>query len=130
MKRVKLLIVDDDANFTELVSRAFGREIDVLQAPDGRQGLAMAKAARPDIILLDVMLPHVSGVEMLRRLQGEEETRAIPVLLITGSRFDPGTWEILRLEPNLRACLRKPCMLGALWTEISNAVAGNRHERL
>ncbi|MFN2627437.1 MAG: response regulator [Gaiellaceae bacterium] len=57
--------------------------VEVLEAGDGTAALAIARRERPDLILLDVMMPELDGIEVARRLQAEEETRDIPIVFLT-----------------------------------------------
>lgn len=76
-----VLIVEDEANLVTSLKFNLEREgYRVHTATDGEAGLALARTLRPDLILLDVMLPHLSGTELLRRLRQESD---IPVLLLT-----------------------------------------------
>ena len=76
-----VLIVEDEANLVTTLKFNLEREgYRVHTAADGEAGLALARTLRPDLILLDVMLPHLSGTELLRRLRHESD---VPVLLLT-----------------------------------------------
>src|SRR6266513_717563 len=97
----KILVVDDNEAFTELVSMVFGGEYEVLKASNGLDGMRVAAESQPDVVLLDVMMPKVSGVEMLRQLQVEERTKSIPVIILTASQFDASTQAAFDREPNV-----------------------------
>lgn len=80
----KILVVDDEKNILELIK--FNLEKDghhIITAKEGDEGLRMAKQELPDLIILDVMLPNVDGLEVCRRLRSEQETSHIPVLMIS-----------------------------------------------
>lgn len=82
-----ILIVDDVAtNRIVLKVKLSAACYDTLQAPDAQTALAVARRARPDLILLDMMLPDLSGIEVCRRLKASPETRDIPVVMITADR--------------------------------------------
>ncbi len=108
-KRRKILVVDDNATFLEMVPLVLGEDFEVFAAQDGAQGLELARRELPEAILLDVMMPRVSGVEMLRELQADLETRRIPVVVLTASTLDRSTAEMIEREVNVKAFLRKPC---------------------
>lgn len=85
MSARRILVIDDDDDIREVAQTSLelvgGHE--VLTAASGGDGLASARAERPDAILLDVMMPGMDGPATLRRLRAEPATRAIPVVLLT-----------------------------------------------
>lgn len=83
--RPRVLIVDDDASITSFLKRALAYEgYHVDTAPDGPSGLAAARDNPPDIVVLDVMMPGLDGIELARRLRaGEAETGHLPILMLT-----------------------------------------------
>jgi CheY-like chemotaxis protein len=78
-----LLVEDNEANRDMLGRRLARRGHEVLLAADGQQGLDLALAERPALILLDMSLPVVDGWEAARRLKAAPETRATPILALT-----------------------------------------------
>src|SRR5687767_11750031 len=84
MSAEKILIVDDiPANLAVLSGALEPKGYEILAASDGATALKLAVKARPDLILLDVMMPEVNGLETCRRLKADEATRNIPVIFIT-----------------------------------------------
>jgi len=80
----KVLIVDDDPFSTDLLDQELSDlGYDTYQAHDGEEALQKVREADPDLILLDVMMPKMDGYEVCRRLKSKEETRLIPVVMIT-----------------------------------------------
>ncbi|MEU6645119.1 response regulator transcription factor [Saccharomonospora sp. NPDC046836] len=80
--RVRVLVVDDEASLAELVSMALRMEgWDTRTAADGMNAIAQAREFRPDAVVLDVMLPDLDGLEVLRRMRAESPQ--LPVLLLT-----------------------------------------------
>lgn len=80
----KILLVDDvPANLAVLTSALEPQGYEIFAAPNGAIGLQVAAKARPDLILLDIMMPGLDGLEMCRRLKQNEATRDIPVIFIT-----------------------------------------------
>jgi CheY-like chemotaxis protein len=80
-----VLVIDDEAPIRLLCRVNLEAEgMAVLEASDGPSGLEAAKAKRPDLILLDVMMPQVDGWEMLRRVQERHGVGSIPVLMFSG----------------------------------------------
>jgi excisionase family DNA binding protein len=80
-----VLLVDDDERMRELVRRQLEREgYTVQEAASADEGLASIESQKPELVLLDVMMPHVDGWEMLRRIQERHGAGAIPVLMFSG----------------------------------------------
>jgi DNA-binding response OmpR family regulator len=79
-----ILIVEDDPDIVELVRYNLGREgFVLLEANNGEAGLQIAASRSPDLILLDLMLPSIGGLEVCRRLKARESTRTIPIIMLT-----------------------------------------------
>ena len=79
-----VLVIDDDPASLDLISRFLRREgFAVRCAPDGRTGIAMARALRPNAVLLDVMMPQMDGWSVLSALKAEPELAEIPVIMVT-----------------------------------------------
>jgi two-component system, cell cycle response regulator DivK len=78
-----LLVEDNEMNRDMLMRRLVRRGYEVVIAVDGQQGLAMARSATPDLILMDMDLPVLDGWEATRQLKAAPETRVIPVIAIT-----------------------------------------------
>jgi len=79
-----VLLVDDDPRAVELFTAHLAQgNYRVLSAPGGAEGLALARAERPDLIVLDLMMPEMSGFEVVERLKEDPATAAIPVLIVT-----------------------------------------------
>jgi CheY-like chemotaxis protein len=82
--RRRILIVDDDPRLLHVVSMYLGIEgYDVTTAADGEEALHCVEVSPPDLILLDVMMPGMDGLEACRRLKSDPGTRSIPVLMFT-----------------------------------------------
>ncbi len=80
-----ILVVDDEPTIRLLVRAALaGTEYRLLEAVDGASALEAARSRRPDLILLDIALPRLSGLEVCRRLKEDPATAIMPVLLLTG----------------------------------------------
>lgn len=80
----KILIIEDDFFIRELYERQFTKEgFQVISSEDGPTGLVLANQENPALILLDIMLPKLNGLDLLRTLKTKEETKEIPVILLT-----------------------------------------------
>lgn len=83
-KKKKILVVDDEDSVREIYRHEFANSgFDVVAAADGEEGLLKAGEETPSIILMDIMMPKMSGIEVLRALKENELTKNIPVLLLT-----------------------------------------------
>ena len=80
----RILIIEDDPFLSDIYLTKFrkvGFEVDM--ARDGQEGLAMAQEKKPDIILLDIVMPHMDGFEVLRALRGDASLAKIKIILLT-----------------------------------------------
>lgn len=83
-KKSKILLVDDDKVFTEMYKvrlEASGYEVVIVE--DGEQALVAAMREKPDLILLDIMMPKINGLDVLDILKATPETKDIPVIILT-----------------------------------------------
>jgi two-component system sensor histidine kinase/response regulator len=83
LSRCRVLVVDDVESHLEILVNALANDYDVLAATNGEEALALAGKDRPDLILLDILMPGMDGYEVCRRLKENAETRDIPVIFIT-----------------------------------------------
>lgn len=80
----KILIVDDEVYILHILDFSLGAEgYEVITAADGEEALEKARTEKPDLVVLDVMMPKVDGFEACRRLKNDPETRELPVILLT-----------------------------------------------
>ena len=83
-KKPKILVVDDEPDVVELIEfNLKGAGCEVTTAVDGEEALKKARAIPPDLIVLDVMLPEVDGLEVCKRLRSDPSTAAIPIIMLT-----------------------------------------------
>ncbi len=84
MPKQRILIIEDERDLTDVLSYNLQREgYEVLVAHDGQEGLRKAQMQTPDLILLDLMLPRMDGLEVCRELRAGERTRNVPILMLT-----------------------------------------------
>ena len=84
MAKEKILVVDDEEDILELVRYNLNREgFDVLGTTSGEEALNIARKEIPDLIILDLMLPGIDGLDVTRRLKKDAKTQAIPVVMLT-----------------------------------------------
>ena len=80
----KVLLVEDEELIQNLLQRRLGDEgLEVLSAKDGQEGLQIMRQARPDVVLLDIIMPKKNGFQVLEEMQKDENLRNIPVIIIS-----------------------------------------------
>lgn len=131
-----ILLVDDDPDDIELTKRAFARSRVTNQIEVARDGsealdrlLGPGAGPLPALVLLDLKLPRVDGLEVLQQLRAEERTRLLPVVILTSSREDRDLLEGYRLGAN--SYVRKPVdyaafedavrQIGTYWLELNES---------
>lgn len=109
-----ILVIDDDEGLRGLLSFALKKEgYRVETAEDGEEGLSKALSLRPDLLILDLMLPRYGGFELLRELQGGDSAQT-PIIVVTGRYTDRSTADIIRQESNVVELMEKPIKISAL----------------
>ncbi len=88
MDKTVLVVEDNDINMRLFHDVLEARGYNVLQATDGTEGWRMAREHRPDLILMDIQLPGISGLEVTKRLKADETLKSIPVIAITAFAMD------------------------------------------
>jgi len=129
MGRRKILVIEDEKQVLDLVAKNLTREgFDVFTSRTGGDGLRFIRESRPDLIILDVMLPDVDGLELCRQLKWNPETRALPVVMVTAKAeesdivlglgigaddYIPKPFRLKELIARVKAVLRRAYVLGA-----------------
>ena len=87
MTKPKILIVDDEPDVVTMIGHALAsEEMESIAAYDGISALDIAEAEAPDVILLDIMMPMMSGYEVCQQLKANPETRHIPIICVTSAQ--------------------------------------------
>ncbi|MDH4222806.1 MAG: sigma-54 dependent transcriptional regulator [candidate division Zixibacteria bacterium] len=81
-EKIKLLVIDDDPSVSWLLSEGLGGEYEVLSARDGKEGIKMVSGAKPDLVLLDIKMPGLNGLEVLEQIK--EKDRFLEVIMLSG----------------------------------------------
>ena len=117
----KILIIDDEINIVELLK--FNLEINgyhVDYSYDGFDGFIKAKEVKPDLILLDWMLPNISGIELLNKIRGDKDLKGIPVIMLTAKNMENDKVE--GLEGGADDYITKPFSVKELIARISSVL--------
>ena len=105
--RLTALLIDDDPRLAALIAEYLHKNgVDVTIAPDGEQGLALVARRRPDVLLLDLMLPGLDGLEVCRRLRATPALAELPILMLTAKGDDVD--KVVGLELGADDYLAKP----------------------
>lgn len=120
--RPQLLLIDDTLEQRDLYQMALEREFNILTAARGADGVSLASTARPDLIVLDVMMPGMDGWETCAALKSHETTADIPVILLTAATDSDLSQHAVAVGAT--ALLRKPCpadrLRATILTTLSN----------
>ena len=122
----KILVVDDEEGILELlVDNLSDDGFDVISANNGASALVLIYRERPDVVLLDLMIPVVNGYEVVRELRRIPTTKNLPVILLTAVSPEEGEQAAVQLGAN--DYLTKPWRLSSILAVIENALreAGN-----
>jgi len=103
----KVLIIEDERDIRDLVAHYLTKEgYKVEPALDGAKGLSLAKTLNPDVIILDIMLPEMDGLEVCKKLRADPKTAAVPIIMLTAKGEE--TDKIVGLELGADDYLTKP----------------------
>ena len=119
----KVLVVDDDPSIRRMIIAALKRGdivYDFLEAANGQEALNQMRSAHPEVVLLDLMMPVVSGWDVLRERADDAELRAIPVIVVSANR-DPEL--ATAVDAGICAFLPKPFDIAALKALVQSCVA-------
>lgn len=105
---MKILLIDDEDDIRTIAHMALSRvgKMDVVEASGGAEGVLLAEKEKPDVILLDFMMPGMDGLQTLKALKDNPATAAIPVIFLT-ARAMPNEVELLKIL-GARGVLTKP----------------------
>ncbi len=123
MKRSRILLVDDEPDIVELVRHHLAREhYEVVTAADGETALAEARRRLPDLVVLDLMLPGMDGLEVCRRLRADPRTAHIPIVMLTAKGEE--TDAVIGLAQGADDYVRKPFGMKELLARIATRLRG------
>ena len=115
---LKLLIVEDNDEFKDFLSEQFSEKYAIITAADGEEGLNKALSDLPDLIISDIMMPKMDGIELCRTLKKNIQTSHIPVILLTARSSNEAQFE--GYESGADAYISKPFNMDLLYIRINN----------
>jgi CheY-like chemotaxis protein len=83
MKRKKILIVDDSSTVLVMEQMILKGSYELIAAKDGHEAVEKAKAELPDLILMDLLMPKMNGIEACKQIRSQEATKTIPIIIVT-----------------------------------------------
>jgi signal transduction histidine kinase/DNA-binding response OmpR family regulator len=123
----RILVVEDDPDMNRFIAESLQSDgFDVLSAFDGAQGYEMAVTERPDLVLTDIMMPRMSGDELVRRLRENADLSSTPIVVLTARIDDELRVRLLR--EGAQDYLDKPLFVAELRARVQNLVARKRAE--
>ncbi|HZE96743.1 MAG TPA: response regulator [Planctomycetota bacterium] len=100
-RRKKVLVIEDDADVAKILELLLhSLDADVLIADDGMTGVEMARAERPDLVLVDLHLPGMNGIEVIRSLRATPKLAGLPLIVVTGNSTVETVRETAKLGAN------------------------------
>jgi signal transduction histidine kinase len=119
-----VLVVEDNVEMNRFVGGALGADYRIESAFDGREGLAKARELKPDLILTDIMMPEMSGDELVAQVRNDADLDAIPIVLLTAKADDE--LRVRLLQEGAQDYLMKPFSMNELRARIGNLIAMKR----
>ncbi len=100
-KKCTLLVVDDEAEMVSILKLSFEEEgFTVITASNGPAAIALAKSSRPDLMILDVKMPGMSGIDVCHAIRQDPNLTTTPVIMLTAKRLDEGLESALQVKAN------------------------------
>ncbi len=122
MSTKRILLVDDEPDFVETVEFFLsGSDYQVFVAKNGKEALEMVKTERPDLVVLDVMMPEMDGLEACKRLKNDPTTNSIPIIMLTAKGRKEDVVDALAAGAN--SYIVKPFNLSELVERIEKALS-------
>lgn len=122
--RPRVLVVEDNRDLNRFLCRCLGQEFEVLSAKHGAEGFEIAQKERPDCILTDVMMPVMSGEQLVSKLRAVPELEGIPIVVLTAR--DDDQLRIKLLKEGVQDFITKPFLTDEVLARVRNLVASKR----
>lgn len=124
---MRALVVDDDRSIQQILELALGDEgYEVVTASNGPEALEKARTHRPDIVILDVMMPFVDGIQVAEALHNDKQLSRVPIIMLTARATDDDVWA--GWQAGAASYLTKPVDFDLLFTEMERLIAERKLE--
>lgn len=123
MANETILVIEDDPSVRTLLTKALtGKGYKVETSEDGLEGLTRLESLRPDLIIVDIMMPRLDGMTFVRAIKGHDHTKQLPVIFLT-AKNDPKTM-IQGINLGARFYVTKPFQIDELLAKVQKALLG------
>ena len=123
MANETILVIEDDPSVRTLLTKALaGKGYKVETSEDGLAGLTRLESLRPDLIIVDIMMPRLDGMTFVRAIKGHDHTKQLPVIFLT-AKNDPKTM-IQGINLGARFYVTKPFQIDELLAKVQKALLG------
>lgn len=121
-----VVVTDDEPTFLQFLDLALHRpDVRFHKASGGREALELIRRVRPELVISDMMMPDLTGIELMRELAKDDVLKDIPCILVTSTKMKPQQVEMLLKDfPAVRYVLTKPCSIEALRAAFRSAFKG------
>ena len=119
-----LLVIDDNKDIREMVTELMKDDYNILTSPNGKEGIKKGIKYVPDLIICDVMMPGIDGMETCQRLKSEQATSHIPVLMLTACSMDEQ--RVQGFDSGADGYLAKPFSTAVLKSQVASLIANRR----
>jgi signal transduction histidine kinase len=126
-QRPRVLVADDEPDMRQFLVSQLEEEYEVIEARDGNEATEKAQSILPDVILLDLMMPHKDGLQVCRELRAYAPTVAIPIILLTARADEEAKFDALQMGAN--DFLAKPFSSTELQARIKNLIESHHFQR-
>jgi len=125
-KKKKILIVEDDEGFRDIVKTSFqGTEFETITAEDGEEGLKKEEEEHPDLILMDIMMPKMNGIQMAKKLKKDGIT--VPIIYLTNANDEERISEVMEMgDGNVDYVVKTEVRIGDIIERIRKRLTKNQ----
>src|SRR5919106_4622346 len=124
---MRALVVDDDRSIQQILELALGDEgYEVVIASNGPEALEKARTSHPDIVILDLMMPFVNGIQVAEALHNDKQLSSIPIIMLTARATDDDVWA--GWQAGAASYLTKPIDFELLFNEMERVIADRKLE--
>ncbi|MFA6433563.1 MAG: response regulator [Elusimicrobiales bacterium] len=121
-KRKRIVVLDDNEVFASLIAADLETDYEVVVGLNGRDGLRLCLAAHTDLLVTDIGMPELDGIQMLEEFQKDGNLSAIPVIVVTATHFTTRSRSDVARYPQVRGVLSKTCDMAVIMTHIRQAL--------